>query len=142
VITAGEGPGGESEVRTYAAADLSILSDVFAFNPSFAGGVYVASGDVLGTGSDTQILVGPGIGGGPRLEVFGIDGSLEANLFVAVDNLRDGLTVAAVDQKILPAKILVGAGKGAFQGTLMDGSLGALSNVGFFDGFDGGVFVG
>jgi uncharacterized membrane protein len=143
VIAVGAGPGGGPRVRTFDAVTGAILADVFVFEPSFAGGVYVTSGDVLGTGTRTQILVGPGAGGGPRLVLLGMDGSVEGNVFAATSDLRNGLTVAAVDQPSGPAAVLVGAGEGAFRGALSGGSFVGAARVGFFeDTFDGGVFVG
>jgi hypothetical protein len=141
VIVAGEGPGGAPSVRTFDAVTHQKLSDVFAFDQAFSGGVFVATGDVLGNGS-SQVLVGPGAGGGPRLEVLGLDGTEEANLFAAVDTLRNGLTVAAMAQSSGPDAILIGAGEGAFEGELSGDSLANLQRVGFFTGFQGGVFVG
>ena len=143
VLAVGAGPGGGPRVRTFDALTHAILSDQYAFDPTFAGGVYLASGDVLGTGAGTQILVGPGLGGGPRLRVLGTDGAELANTFAAVATLRNGLTVAALDRVGKPAAVLVGAGAGAYRGDVVDGALGGVDRVGFFgDGFDGGVFVG
>jgi predicted outer membrane repeat protein len=142
VIVAGAGVGGAPRVRTFDAQTHALLVDVLVYEPSFVGGVYVATGDVLGIGS-SQVLVGPGPGGGPRLRVFGLDGTEEGNLFAALDALRNGLTVAAMGQSSGPAAILVGAGQGAFQGEMSDGALTGLARVGFFEpGFQGGVFVG
>ena len=71
------------------------------------------------------------------------DGSIEADVFAAVDTLRNGLTVGALDRPDGSADVLVGAGIGAFRGGLSDGSLEGLDRVGFFeDGFTGGVFIG
>jgi hypothetical protein len=115
---------------------------VLVFEPAFAGGVYVATGDVLGNGS-SQVLVGPGAGGGPRLEVLGLDGSTQANLFAALNTLRNGLTVAAMAKPPGPDAILIGAGEGAFEGVLENGDFTGLVRVGFFEpAFQGGVFVG
>jgi hypothetical protein len=120
-----------------------LLADVLVFEPSFAGGVYVAAGPVLGPAAGSQILVGPGPGGGPRLQVLGLDGAERADLFAAVDTLRNGLTVAAMGQPSGSAAVLVGAGEGVFRGDLVGGELVNLTRVGFFEpGFRGGVFVG
>jgi hypothetical protein len=144
VLAVGAGAGDGSRVRTFDPQTHAILADFDAFEPGFTGGVYLSAGDVLGTGFGSQILVGPGPGGGPRLRVFALDGTVEANTFAAVDTLRNGLTVAALDQPgASEAAVLVGAGQGAFRGELSDGSLGGLDRVGFFEpGFTGGVFVG
>ena len=49
VIAVGAGPGGGPRMRTFDAVTGAVLADVFVFEPSFSGGVYVTSGDVLGT---------------------------------------------------------------------------------------------
>jgi uncharacterized membrane protein/transglutaminase-like putative cysteine protease len=141
-IVVGAGPGGGPRVRAFAAPTMTLLADIFAFNPDFTGGVYVASGDVLGAGAGTQILVGPGPGGGPRLRIFALDGTSLADTFAAVDALRNGLTVATLDQVGKPSAILIGAGQGALRGQLADSQLTGLEQTGFFPGFEGGVFVG
>jgi hypothetical protein len=43
-IITGAGPGGSPEVKIFNGLDNSVIGDFFAFNPSFAGGVYVGSG--------------------------------------------------------------------------------------------------
>jgi large repetitive protein len=142
-ITMGAGPGGAPRVITYDAITLQPLSSFYAYESSFNGGVYVAAGDVLGTGTSTQILVGPGIGGGPRLEVFDEFGNEEANVFASVATSRNGLTVAAIDRVDASASVLVGAGQGAYRGDLSGETLNDLNRVSFFEEtFLGGLFVG
>ena len=142
VIAAGSGPGAEARVRTFDPATGALLADVAAFEPSFLGGVYLAAGDVMGTGGATQFLAGPGVGGGPRLRAFAPDGAGLADIFAGPMDARAGLTVAALDREDEPAAVLVGAGNGAFRGRLAGGGLGDLSRVALFDNFAGGVFVG
>ncbi len=143
VIVAGAGVGEPPRVRTFAAGTGTLLADVLVFEPGFTGGVYVAAGNVLGPAAGSQVLVGPGPGGGPRLQVLGLDGAERADVFAAVDTLRNGLTVAAAGEPSGSAAVLVGAGEGVFRGDLLDGALANLTRVGFFEpGFQGGVFVG
>jgi hypothetical protein len=142
-IATGAGTGGPPRLRTFDARTHAVLADLDVFEPTFTGGVYVAAGDVLGTGAGDQLLVGPGPGGGPRLRVLGTDGSPLADTFADVDTLRNGLTVAGLERPTGRTSVLVGAGLGAYQGDLTDGSLGVVERVGFFeDSFQGGVFVG
>ena len=49
-----------------------ILAQFFPFEETFRGGLSVATGDFDGDGK-LEIVVGAGIGGGPRVEVFKID---------------------------------------------------------------------
>ncbi|MBN9522897.1 right-handed parallel beta-helix repeat-containing protein [bacterium] len=143
VIVAGAGVGDPPRVRTFAADTKQLLADVPAFEPGFTGGVYVAAGNVFGPAAGSQVVVGAGPGGGPRLRVLGLDGAERADVFAAVDTLRNGLTVGAMGEPSGSAAVLVGAGEGVFRGDLLDGALVNLTRVGFFEpGFQGGVFVG
>ncbi|MFN4259017.1 MAG: choice-of-anchor Q domain-containing protein [Gemmataceae bacterium] len=67
-ILTGAGPGGGPHVKAFNAAGTTIRS-FFAYNPTFTGGVYVASGDINGDGFD-DIITGAGAGGGPHVKVF------------------------------------------------------------------------
>jgi hypothetical protein len=96
IITAA-GAGGPTEVAAFSGRDLSRLSDFLAFEPDFTCGVSVAAADLTGDGA-ADIVVGAGVGGGPRVRVF--DGRSAAVLkdFLAFDpSLRGGVSVAATD---------------------------------------------
>ncbi len=61
----------ETEILTDEALDQA-QGGFFAYNPSFTGGVRVATGDVNGDGA-AEVITSPGQGGGPHVRVF--DGS-------------------------------------------------------------------
>ena len=72
-IITGAGPGGGPHVRVLSGVDFHELASFYAFNPSFAGGVFVASGDIDGDGR-ADIITGAGAGGSPHVRVFsGVD---------------------------------------------------------------------
>jgi hypothetical protein len=76
VVTA-PGAGGAPLVRVFKLSDswpttVSLLAEFFAYDPGLAGGVTVAVGDVLGTGTP-QIVTGTGPGGAPHIRVFSVD---------------------------------------------------------------------
>src|SRR5262249_33468867 len=68
-IICGADAGGGPNVTVFSGNDGAPLLSFFAFDPSFAGGVRVAAGDVTGSGSDS-IICGAGAGGGPNVTVF------------------------------------------------------------------------
>jgi hypothetical protein len=100
VIT-GAGPGGGPQVVIADGTKLkqvqangqiaasAILSNFFAFAPSFAGGVFVSAGATAGTGQ-VNLIIGADAGGGPQVEV--INGS-KVNLL-------------QVDGEVAPAAVL------------------------------------
>ena len=111
-FAAGRGEGQAAVVSVYDAAG-SELDRFPAFEPSFAGGVRVATADVTGDGVP-DVVVGAGYGGGPAVKVFsGADGSLAASFFAFEPSFRSGVNIAAADlDGDGVAEIVVGAGDG------------------------------
>jgi hypothetical protein len=96
-IICAAGPGGGPQVNVYNGVDGTLMYSFFAFNPSFMGGVYVAAGDLSGTGH-ADIIAGAGSGGGPQVNVFnGPDGSLLSSFFAYNPAFAGGVRVAAGD---------------------------------------------
>ena len=158
----GSGPGGATEVEVYANG-RNLVGNFFAFDPSFAGGVIVSTGDINGDGTP-DIIVAAGAGGVPVVEV--IDGTklnqLQANgriansallaTFYAFDPaFHGGVSVTAAH--LLPGagmQIVVGAGLGGLPlvrsfsitggaATQLAGSAGAF--LAYDSRFSGGVSV-
>jgi RHS repeat-associated protein len=96
-IITGAGAGGGPHVKVIGGSDGAELMSFFAYAPQFAGGVYVASGDVNGD-SQADIITGAGAGGGPHVRVIdGGDGS-ELHSFFAYDPaFTGGVRVASSD---------------------------------------------
>ena len=92
----GAGPGGTPHVRALRSTDLHPLANFYAYDPTFAGGVRVAGGDVNGDGvSEILTVVGPG--GGPHFrainpqtytslyEMYGFEQNFAGGVYVAGD---------------------------------------------------------
>jgi hypothetical protein len=78
------------------------LDDFFAFEPGFRGGVRVAAGDVDGNPSNgDELIVGAGVGGGPRVIAFRADGSVAADFFALPPSFTGGVNVSVVNGQVV-----------------------------------------
>jgi FG-GAP-like repeat/FG-GAP repeat len=68
-IVTGAGPGGAPQVIVFSGASGGILRSFFAYAPTFAGGVFVAAGDLDGDGR-ADIVTGAGPGGASHVRAF------------------------------------------------------------------------
>jgi hypothetical protein len=156
-IITGAGAGGGPHVKAFSGADGSVLQSFFAFDPSFTGGVFVATGDLDGD-HKADIIAGAGAGGGPHVRAFnGATGASMASFianpvtpkfsqFTSPLTIGGGVRVAAIDADgdgIDDIVDLPGRGSDPI-GEIHSGTTGAL--IGTFDALDpswlGGVFVG
>ncbi|HUY91416.1 MAG TPA: DUF4214 domain-containing protein [Pirellulales bacterium] len=102
-LVTGEGPGGAPLVDVFDVPGLLAGNDTpassfDAFDPSFTGGVYVATGAIHDQGHPpASIIVGAGAGGEPRVSVFDGTGA-PLQTFLAFDpGFHGGVRVAAAD---------------------------------------------
>jgi hypothetical protein len=169
-VIAGAGPGGGPQVVVVDGtkhkqlqangqiASTALLSNFFAFAPSFAGGVFVSAGTTAGTGQ-VNLILGAGAGGGPQVEVINgsqlnllqMDGEIApaavlSSFFARVTNQQTGIPVgfaASYGSSGHPA-ILTGEGFGGGQQVIPFDSISgqALAPLlGSPFGFLGGLFV-
>src|SRR5262249_51975518 len=145
VIT-GIGPGGGPHVQAFSGKDPSvILASFYAYDPKYAGGVYVAAGDVNGDGK-ADIITGIGIGGGPHVPA--VDAPTLANLASSLayaPTVASGVRVAAADlDGDGVAEIVTGPGLGSPPLVQAFTAAGVLrtSILAYDADFLGGVFVG
>jgi hypothetical protein len=109
LIVTGAGPGGGPHVKILR-ADGSTVSQFFAFDAGFRGGVRVAGGDLAGDSND-EIVVGAGPGGGPHVKALRPDGSLISEFFAYDPGFRAGIYVATTPGSP-KAALITGAGEG------------------------------
>ena len=149
-IVAAAGPGGGPRVSIFSSANGNILLDFFAYNTSFSGGVFVASGDVTGDGVP-DLVTGAGATGGPHVIVWD-GGSLtlnsltpKASFFAYAPTFLGGVSVATGDLTGDGVReIITGAGIGGGPQVNIYSS-GNFSQIHTFFAYDtrfaGGIFV-
>ncbi|HUQ40254.1 MAG TPA: peptidoglycan recognition protein [Acidimicrobiales bacterium] len=141
-LVLGAGPGGGPHVRIVTEENVEIRS-FFAYPSSFAGGVYVATGDVDGLPGD-EIVTGPGPGSRPEVRVFRLDGSLLHSFDAFTLAFRGGVRVATADvDGDGVAEIVAGAGPGGGPQVRVFGLDGnaVAEFMAFAEAFRGGVHV-
>jgi hypothetical protein len=112
VVTA-PGDSGGPNVRAFSGRDGRLLVNMFAYEPSFRGGASVAVSDFDGDGRG-ELVVGAGVGGGPRIRVFRTsDSAVTRDFFAYEPSFRGGVHVAAGDfGGPIGRAIVAGAGYG------------------------------
>ncbi len=76
------GAGGGPHVKSFEARSLKLLKSFYAYDSAFQGGVNIAATDMTGDGV-SEILTGPGTGGGPHVKVFARAGQSLLSSFMA-----------------------------------------------------------
>ena len=147
IYATGAGEGGGPAVNVYNSLDNSVIASLFAFESSFTGGVQTAVADVNYDGI-SDVIVGAGPGGGPRVQVFNGATNFTTTLFdffAFSTAFSGGVSVAGGDFNADGfADIVVGAGPGGGpQVNIFDGQTGNVLTQFFAYGenFRGGVTV-
>lgn len=110
IIIAAE-KGSEPWVRIYDKKG-KLLKQFLAYNKTFRGGVRLAVGDFDNNGS-ADIVVTPGVSGGPHVRIFTGSGKLIGQFFADNTKARGGLTVAIGDvDNNSQNELIIGAGVG------------------------------
>jgi hypothetical protein len=145
-VVTGVGPGGGPHVRVFSGLSGAPLgAGFFAYDAGFLGGVTVAVGNVDGGGL-SEIITGPGPGGGPHVRVFSGSGTPTGTGFFAYgDTFRGGVFVAAGNVEGGAAdEIITGAGRGGGPHVRVFSGNGTPSGGGWFAydaAFTSGVHV-
>jgi hypothetical protein len=107
------GPGGGPHVRVlkWTGSALTDLANFFAYSPAFAGGVFVAAGDLTGDGR-AEIVTGADAGGGPHVRAFtGTGADTGLSFFAYPAGFLGGVRVAVGQlDGAGPAEIVTAAG--------------------------------
>ena len=147
IYVAAAGPGGGPAVSVYNSLNNNNIATIFAFEKGFTGGVQTAVADV-NNDSISDLIVGAGPGGGPRVQVFNGATNFTTTLFdfFAFDTaFRGGTFVAGGDFNSDGFDdIVVGAGSGGGpEVRIFDGRTGNVITQFFaYDqSFRGGVTV-
>ena len=147
IYATGAGAGGGPAVNVYSGLDNSLITSFFAFEEDFKGGVQTAVADVNNDGI-SDVIVGAGAGGGPRVQVF--DGATNFtttlfDFFAFSTAFSGGVSVGGGDFNADGfADIVVGAGSGGGpQVNIFDGQTGNVLTQFFAydESFRGGVTV-
>jgi hypothetical protein len=144
-IIVGAGAGGGPRIKVLSGANLAVIQDFFAYDPTFLGGVYVGSGNI-GGGSFDKILVGAGAGGGPNVRVFDNSANMVQNFFAYAVGFSGGVRVSTglMSSTSTSADIITGAGIGGGPNISTFNSLNQPFPLNFFafdPSFAGGIFV-
>jgi FtsP/CotA-like multicopper oxidase with cupredoxin domain len=147
IYVTGAGAGGGPAVNVYSGVDNTVLASFFAFEENFTGGVQTAVADVNNDGI-SDVIVGAGAGGGPRVQVFNGATNFTTTLFdffAFSTAFTGGVDVAGGDFNADGfADMVVGAGPGGGpQVNIFDGRTGnILTQFYAYDvSFTGGVTV-
>jgi len=144
-IITGSGAGA-AHVKVFSGRDQSELRSFLPYDAGFAGGVFVAAGDVDGDGFD-EIITGTGAGARPHVKVFdGRTGSELQSFFAYGAGFSGGVSVATGDiNGDGYADIITGSGPGAGGHVKVFDGVTSAEIRSFFPydpAFMGGVFVG
>jgi hypothetical protein len=142
-IIAALGQGSFPQLRVFK-SDGSVFKEFYPYDPKFKGVIYVASGDVNGDGIN-EIITGQGVGGGPEVRIFNIDGQLMTKFLAYGKSFRGGVNVSVGDVNgDKKAEIITGPGKGNIPEVKIFDSKGNLVNkfLAYDKKFLGGVKVG
>jgi len=97
-VVAATGPGRPTQLKQFDPFGGAVTFDLAPFEAAFTGGLFVATGDIFGTGTP-DVVVSPDEGGGPRVQIRdGKTGAVRADFFGIDDpNFRGGARTAVAD---------------------------------------------
>jgi len=110
-IVAGLGLGSFPQIKVLR-TDGTVFKSFYAYSPYFTGPINIAVGDVNGDDNE-EIITGAGVGGGPHIRIFNIEGQLLSHFFAYDESFRGGVNIAVGDVNNDGIdEIITGIGKG------------------------------
>jgi len=145
-IITGAGNGGGPQVRIFRANGKAV-SQFFAYDEKFRGGVRVAAADIDGGARDNkdEIVTAPGEGGGPHIRIFDDHAQLKGQFFAFSRNFKGGVSIGSGDVNNDGLdEIIAGAGPGGAPHVRVFDRNGTIisSFYALDESFSGGVNVG
>lgn len=94
-IVVGTNYGSSPQVRVFTPQG-KILSQFFAYENNFRGGINVAAGD-LGKDGKSEIIIAPGQGRKPEVKIYSLDGTLISSFLAYDEKFQQGVNIAIGD---------------------------------------------
>jgi hypothetical protein len=156
-LITGPGPGGGPHVRAFKVSPTGVVTpfvDFFAYAPGFAGGVFVAAGNLDGDALTDELVTGAGSGGGPHVRVWDVSptgvATEKVGFLAYAPGFLGGVRVAVGTWNSSQIEqIVTGAGPGGgphvrsfLMGPASTVMAGPVNFFPFPAAFTGGVFVG
>lgn len=141
-IITGPVQGKRTKVKIFR-SDGTLVKEFYVYGSKFGGGVWLASGDLDGDGTD-EIIAGPGAGGSPVVKIVDADGKVQRSITAFEKDFLGGVTVSAGDMnKDGHDDIVVGSGAGRSPMVKIVSSAGkVLKKFSVFTtSYHGGIFV-
>lgn len=105
-IITGPGTTGGPHVRIFKSTGVEVKG-FFAYASNFYGGIDVTAYKAT-SNSPATIITGPGLGGGPHIKTFDINGVVQSEFFAYEDTFRGGVNVSAGPNRIVTAPAKTG----------------------------------
>ncbi|MBI4117751.1 MAG: S8 family serine peptidase [Parcubacteria group bacterium] len=136
-IIVGPGNGGGPHIRVFS-QDGKVISQFFAYEKDYRGGVSVAVGDIDGDGVG-EIITAPGKAHDPLIRVFDVKGDLKLEFLAYEKSYRFGVNVSAGSEEG-ELRIVASLMSGSPKISVFDGKGNAMSSfLAYSDGKKGSV---
>jgi cyclophilin family peptidyl-prolyl cis-trans isomerase len=105
-IITGAGPGGGPHVQVFSGTTGKSVRSFFAFDPSFGGGVHVATGVDINSAGAQDLIIGAGQGGGPHVVAKNGDNLANLTSFFAYAPVSNAGAFATPRDNVAPSLVI------------------------------------